>query len=146
MVGGGAGFTADIWLTENLACPLPNLTQPLYQPSVSLLLGNVTTCFGRSCQQLLDTHLPRPAAGSSFSAASTLQTRPSWSRVMDSLASASLFCLEEATTAQLRCENNFKIKSNIRSIFQPWSSLEVIKPRLWSLRYLVWIKVRWNKL
>ena len=54
MVGGGAGFTADIWLTENLACPLPNLTQPLDQPSVSLLLGNVTACFGRSCQQLLD--------------------------------------------------------------------------------------------
>ena len=55
MVGGGAGFTAEIWLTGNLVCPLPNLTQPLYQPSVSLLQGNVTACFGRTCHQLLDS-------------------------------------------------------------------------------------------
>ena len=55
MVGGGAGFTADIWLSENLVCPLPSLTHPFFQPSVSLLLGNVTACFGRSCQQLLDS-------------------------------------------------------------------------------------------
>ena len=36
-------------------------------------------------------------------------------------------------------------KIQIRSICQPWSSLEVTKPRLWSLRYLVWIKIRYIK-
>ena len=55
MVGGGAGFTADIWLTGNQVCPMPNLTHPLYQPSVSLLQGNVTACFGQTCHQLLDS-------------------------------------------------------------------------------------------